>query len=99
MPNIRERNLAAFWARYERDDVRGMTPEHWGEWVNALPLPEFMAMVSLRQPEPRRTRRQKKPLSPKRKALCMRLVGIAAFHVSDPDAQKAVYAAVRELQR
>jgi len=45
---IAKRTIAAFWERYERDNVKDMTPDQWGEWVNALPIAEFMAMTDLK---------------------------------------------------
>lgn len=41
------KHVRRFIARFERDNARDMTPEQWGEWVNALPIPEFMAMCCM----------------------------------------------------
>lgn len=94
---IAKRNESALLARYEKDGVASMTHEQWGEWVNTLPLPEFMAMMSLRGPsEPQ------SPAAPSRDRieLCKRLAGVAAFNLDEwPGAQKTVYAAIRELQK
>lgn len=45
---IAKRDQEAFWSRFERDQAASMTKEQWGEWVNSLPRPEFMAMVNLK---------------------------------------------------
>lgn len=38
---------AAFWRRHEADGAAGMDAEAWGEWVDALPRNEFLAMIRL----------------------------------------------------
>jgi hypothetical protein len=38
------KNIRSFVARYERDSVDSMTEDELGQWVDALPIPEFMAM-------------------------------------------------------
>lgn len=97
--SVRGRAVESFGKRYERDGVHAMTREQWGEWVNALPMPEFMAMIDLCSPPMSKPRRNAKPRTGKYKSLCVQLLGVAAFHVEDTAAQHAIYKAVRALQR
>lgn len=91
---LSQKNEAAFRARFEADNVAAMTKEGFDVWVDKLPIGEFMAMMSLR-PE-----YSPPPLSDERRALCVALCGVAAFHLyGNSRAQKIVYRAVRELQR
>lgn len=41
------KNIRQFIARFERDNAGDLTPEQWGEWVDGLPIPEFMAMCCM----------------------------------------------------
>lgn len=41
------KNVRQFVARFERDNARDLAPEQWGEWVDHLPIPEFMAMCCM----------------------------------------------------
>jgi len=41
------KNIRQFVARYERDGARDFTPAQWSEWVDSLPIPEFMAMCCM----------------------------------------------------
>lgn len=46
------KNLRDFTARFERDNMRDMKPEQWGAWVDALPIPELMAMCCMKSDAP-----------------------------------------------
>lgn len=48
---IASRHRSAFSERFERDQAAEMTNDKWDEWVNALPVHEFMAMISLKTKE------------------------------------------------
>lgn len=93
---VAKRAMASLRERYERDYETISTADKWGEWVNSLPVSEFMALVSLREPP-----KVKPAKAPKLKnvELCKRLVAIAAFHIEDKKAQMTIYEAVRALQR
>lgn len=54
---IAKRNQEAFWSRFERDQAASLPQDQWSEWVNKLPVGEFMAMVDLRPPPVRIQRR------------------------------------------
>ena len=43
------KNLRNFIVRFEHDNAREMEPEQWDKWVDALPIPEFMAMCFMTQ--------------------------------------------------
>lgn len=45
------KNIRQFIERYERDNVRDMSAAEWGSWVDALPVPEFMAMCCMTSDE------------------------------------------------
>lgn len=45
--NIASEAEARFWKRYSDDKAEDMSKEAWGEWVDALPKDEFMAMISI----------------------------------------------------
>ena len=48
----RKRDTQSLAARYDRNNVEAMTKEQWDAWVDALPLPEFIAMCCLEDPAP-----------------------------------------------
>lgn len=102
--------IDVFWQRYQKDHVATMSHRQFGDWLNHLPLPEFLAMIdahgqakqTIKRQKPTRHQR-KTPILPsqiKSDDICKELVCMAAFHLFDsPDAQKKVYRAVRALQQ
>ncbi len=46
-PDITDDAIDRFWQRYEWDDADGMTEDQWGDWVDALPRDEFLAMIHI----------------------------------------------------
>lgn len=102
--------IDAFWQRYQKDHVATMSHHQFGDWLDHLPLPEFLAMIDAHGPTKQTTKGQKParhqrktpslPLAIKSDDICKELVCIAAFNLFDsPDAQKKVYRAVRALQK
>lgn len=90
-----KRAMSAFKDRYERNHVIEMTPEQWGEWVNGLPISEFMAMMDLH--DTRKTRPKGAQID--RDELCKQLAGIAAFQLfNKPVAQGIINEAIRAIQ-
>lgn len=49
----RARDVRAVVGRFERDHVASMSAQAWGEWVDALPFREFLAMCCMTSAEVR----------------------------------------------